>query len=197
VSREADGFGDAEVHHHRFALVQHHILGLDVAVDDLLAMRVVEGRSNGARVVHRFVNGELMFAIQSLAKRLALYVGHHVIKEAVCFPGIVQSEDVRMVETRRDFYFAEKTIRPERRGKLRMQHLESDHTLVLAVLSEIDGRHAPAAKLAVDGVRIGQRAAEALDRKSRCHMTCSNALYRGKSLIDSRSGSLSIQSLRA
>ena len=116
-----------------------------------------------------------MLAIEPLAKRLAFHVGHHVIEEAVCFARVVQPEDVRMVEPRRDFDLAKEAIGTERGGELGMQHLEGDHPLVLAVLREVNGRHAAAAKLAVDGVRLRQRAAEALDRKSHRHITCSSA----------------------
>jgi hypothetical protein len=71
---------DAEVHHHRPPIVQQNVLGLDVAVDNAVSVRVVERVGNLARDPYRFVDAELRLAVQLLADRLALDVGHHVIQ---------------------------------------------------------------------------------------------------------------------
>ncbi len=83
MSGDTDRLGDSEIHHHRFALIQHHILGLDVTMNDALAMSVVEGRSDGASVMHSLIDRKLMLSIESLSERLALDVRHHVVEEAV------------------------------------------------------------------------------------------------------------------
>jgi hypothetical protein len=43
------GPGDPEVGHHRLAFLQQDVLGLDVAVDHALAVRVVQGTGHLAR----------------------------------------------------------------------------------------------------------------------------------------------------
>jgi hypothetical protein len=68
----ADRFGDAEIHHHRFAFLQHHVLGLDVAMDDVLAVSVIERRY-------------LSIAKQAVPQRLAFHHRHHVEEEAAGF----------------------------------------------------------------------------------------------------------------
>ena len=67
-TRDADRLGDAEVHHHGLAFVQHDVLGLYVAVHDALPIRVVERRCDRAAVVHGFLDGKLLLAIESFAQ---------------------------------------------------------------------------------------------------------------------------------
>ena len=50
---------DAEVGHHRVAVVQQDVVGLDVAVDDALPVRVVERVGGLTRDPHRLVHREL------------------------------------------------------------------------------------------------------------------------------------------
>ena len=66
TGRRAHRERDAEVHDHRPAVMQQDVLGLDVAVDHAVAVRVVERVGDFARDPHRFVDPELRFAIQLL-----------------------------------------------------------------------------------------------------------------------------------
>jgi hypothetical protein len=68
----------------------------------------------------------------------------------------MKSQDMRMIQFRRRFYFCQKTIRNERSGKLRVQYLERDRSLVLYILREINSRHAALSELAIDRVRLGE-----------------------------------------
>ena len=65
------GERDAEVREHRFAVLQHDVLGLDVAVDHPLAVRVVERSRHLTGDVDRFTQAELAFGAQPVAQRLA------------------------------------------------------------------------------------------------------------------------------
>ena len=47
-------------------------------------------------------------------------------------------------------------LRAERRGQLRMQHLERDGAVVSEVPGEVDRGHAAAPKLALEAVAVGQ-----------------------------------------
>ena len=65
AGRRGDGERDAEVHHHRAAVVQQNVLGLDVAMDHAVAMRVVERVGHFARDAHRLVDAELRLAVRA------------------------------------------------------------------------------------------------------------------------------------
>ena len=133
--------------------------------------------------------------LRTLTKRFALYIWHHIIKEALRLARIVKPEDVRMIQTSGNLYLSQKPIGAERRGKLGMQHFERDQALVLHILSEIDGCHPAATELTIYRVVLRQCGAEALDRKRSGHIPARIDLKRGVSLIESKSGSCSIQSL--
>ena len=86
--RRGDGERDAEVHHHRAPVVQQNVLGLYVAMDHALPMRVVERVGHFARDADRFVDAELRLAVELLTNRLALDVGHDVKRQSVGRAGI-------------------------------------------------------------------------------------------------------------
>ena len=76
-----DGEGDAEVGDHRLPVLEEDVLRLEVAVDDAVAVGVVEGREHGQRDAEGVVDGQLLLAIEAGAERLALDVRHHVEQE--------------------------------------------------------------------------------------------------------------------
>ena len=84
-SRGRRGERDAEVGHHRLPLVEQDVLGLDVAVDHALAMRVIERARDLAREPHRVVDRQLLLAVQPIAQRVALHEGHHMEHRALHF----------------------------------------------------------------------------------------------------------------
>jgi hypothetical protein len=53
-------------------------------------------------------------------------------------------------------------LRPQRGGQLGLEDLEGDGAVVLEIGGEVDGGHAAAAELALDGVAVGQRFPEAV-----------------------------------
>ena len=63
--------------------MQQNVLRLDVAVDHAVTVRVVERVGHFARDAHGIVHAELRFAVQFLADRLALDVGHDIEQERV------------------------------------------------------------------------------------------------------------------
>ena len=55
--------------------------GLDVAMDDTLLVRVVEGRRHRLRNLDGLLHAELRFAVELVPQRLAVDERHHVIEE--------------------------------------------------------------------------------------------------------------------
>src|SRR3954470_1491960 len=62
-----------------------------------------------------------------------------------------------MLEPGGEADLAEEPLGPERGGQLGAQHLEGDLPVVLTVESEVDGRHAALAQLALDAVALVER----------------------------------------
>ncbi len=68
VARLARRQRDSEVGHQRPAVVQEDVLGLDVPVNDLMAMRIVERRSHLRGDADRIGHGELLLPAQAVAQ---------------------------------------------------------------------------------------------------------------------------------
>ena len=90
--------GDSKVCHDRFTLVQQDVFRLDVAMDNSLAMGVVEGGSDLPRYLHCLVQCELLFAVELLPQRITFDIGHHIIQNAVHLTRVDQREDARVLE---------------------------------------------------------------------------------------------------
>jgi len=102
------------------------------------------------------VERELLLAIEAIAETFPLDVGHHIVKNPVCMPGIVERQDVRVSQLGRDLDLAEESLKAEDRGKLGPEDLEGHAALVLQVLGEIDRGHAAAPQLAAERVAVGE-----------------------------------------
>jgi hypothetical protein len=74
-------------------------------------MRVVERRRSLAYDRDRFVDSEAFVTVELLSQRLAGDVGHDVEQPAVSLAGIVQREDVCMVQLRGDRDSPRETVR--------------------------------------------------------------------------------------
>jgi hypothetical protein len=72
----------------------------------------------------------------------------------------VNSEDVGMLEAGSVADLPLEALGPERRSELRVQDLERDRTVVLEVVSEVDGRHAAAPELPLESVAVTQSVGE-------------------------------------
>ena len=152
---------DAEVHHHRSTVVQQDVLGLDVSVNDAVPVRVVECIGDFPRNANGFVHAELRLAVQLLADRLALDVGHHVEQERVRRSRIEERQNVRMLQRRRRLDLHQESVGAEHRGEFRLQHLDRDLAIVFQIFGEIDRSHAAGAELALDAVAARKGGGEA------------------------------------
>ncbi len=73
--------GDAEVGDERVLPREEHVVGLHVAVDDPVAVRVGEGIAHIAQDPHCVAHGQLALVRYSGAQRLAGDVGHDIVQQ--------------------------------------------------------------------------------------------------------------------
>ena len=155
------GEGDAEVGDQGRPVLQQRVLRLDVAMDDALAMGVVERGGDFPREPQGLVHRELLLALQARAQRFAGDVGHDVVEQAVGLARVDQPEDVRVLEVGGDLDLAEEALAAEHGGELGVEDLDGDLAAVLEVLGEVDGGHAALAQLAQDAIAVGDGRGEA------------------------------------
>jgi len=83
-------------------------------------MRIVERISHLFRDPESELHGERPFVSHTLAQRSPLHQRHHIVQEAVGVTGVVQREDVRVIELRGEPDLAKKAGAPERLSELRL-----------------------------------------------------------------------------
>ena len=127
---------DPEVGHHLTAIVEQDVLGFDVAVDDVMAMGVVECVGDGGGDAHRFLDAELRFAVEPVPQRLAVDERHDIIKERVGFARIEQRQDVGVLKIGRGRDLLQEAVSPEHRREFGSQYLDRHFALVLQVFGK-------------------------------------------------------------
>ena len=173
VARRADdvpGGGVARAHRARnaevgddgVARIEQDVRGLDVAVDDIAAVGVAQGVGDLARDLERVADRELAFTVEALAQGLALDVGHDVIDQAVDLVGIVQRQDVGMVQAGGDLDLTQKPGGADLCGKVGPEHLYGNGTLILEVVGQEDFRHPALTQLPLQPIAGGKRCTEAI-----------------------------------
>src|SRR5699024_624721 len=100
--------GDAEVHHlHVAGVVDHHVAGLDVAVDDPGGRGVLEGGKQRYHVLAGLPAVHRVYGVDELVQRVAAHVLHHDVGDGhirpgdggrVCLAGVVDRDDRGMVQ---------------------------------------------------------------------------------------------------
>ena len=101
--------GDTEIRHQRVARVEQNVGRFDVAVNHVAAVGVAQRVRHLARDLERLGAPELPFTQQALAQRLTLDVGHDIVKQPIGLIGVVERQDVRVVEPGGDLDLAEET----------------------------------------------------------------------------------------
>ena len=147
------GPGDPEIGDHRLAFLQQDVLGPDVAVQDPLAVRVVERRCHLAADLQYLLGREPDLTVQPIAQRLALREGHHVVEQTACLPTRGRRNDVGMSQPRRP-YLLEKPLGIEGGRQIGTDDLEDDATVELQIVGETRNRHPAATHLMFDAVAV-------------------------------------------
>ena len=149
------GQRDAEVGHHRPAVVEQDVVRLDVAVDQAMVVGVVERagdfRGDADGIVHR----QLDLALEPGAERSALDVGHYVEHRALDPARVEQGKDVGMVQVGGGLDLLEEALGSDQRRELRVHHLDGHLAIVAGVVGEEHRGHASGAQLALEEVAVG------------------------------------------
>jgi hypothetical protein len=138
------------------AASQEDVFRLDVAMDDPLLVGVAQRGRHRLQDLDYVFDGELPLALQSLAQRLALNIGHGVEEPAPGFTGVVQRQNVRVAEPGGDLDLAEEAVRAERSAQLGTEHLQGNRPVQLEIGREIHRSHPTTAELAGDRVTVGE-----------------------------------------
>jgi hypothetical protein len=144
--------------------VQQDVLRLDVAVDHAVAVRVIQRIGHLGRDLDRFLDAELLLAVELGAEGFPFDVRHDVVQEALGRAGIEEWEDVRVLERGGGLDLLDEPLGAEHGGELGFQDLDGDLAVVLQVLCEVDRGHAARAELALDAVAVGEACPEAVYR---------------------------------
>ena len=153
----SDGARDAEVGDQCMALREQDVLGLHVAMDQALAVGVVERVADLPHQTERLRHGKGPLTRESLAQRLALHVRHDIEgpgRRLLGGAGVEQGQDVGVLKPRQDLDLEQEALRAPADEDLGAQDLDGDRAVVLAVAREVHDRHAAPAQHAFDGVAV-------------------------------------------
>ena len=159
--RRAHRERDPEIGDQRLSFVQQDVGGLDVAMNDPSTMGVVQRLGDLGGEADGLLYAQLLLSSQPFAEGLPFDERHDVKEEAIGFPGIVEGEDIGMLELGGDLDLLEEPLRPDDHGKFLPQNLDGDFAAVLEVFGEIHGGHATRAELAFNTITVGERSREA------------------------------------
>ena len=120
LARLADGLRDAEVHHDRMPAREHDVVGLHVAMDDLVLVRVRERVGDLGGEAQRFLERQPAVAAQPVAQRLAGDERHDVEGQLVVAgdAGVEERQHVRVIEPRGDADLAQEALVGDRAGEV-------------------------------------------------------------------------------
>ena len=151
---------NAKVGDQRVAALQQNILRLHIAMHHTERVRVPQRIGSFARDTERLLNRQLSFAIQARPQRFAIDKRHHVEEVAARTAAVEQRQNMRMLQSRREFDFLEEPLGPDHRRQFGVQHLERHLTPVAHVFCQVDRCHAAAAELSEQGVAVGESAGQ-------------------------------------
>ena len=93
-ARGADRARDAEIGDDCMTTGQHDVLWLDVAMHDVMAVRIGQRVGDLARDLKGIIERQLRLPLQPLAEGFAFHERHHIKQQAVHDPRIVNRKNV-------------------------------------------------------------------------------------------------------
>ncbi len=128
-----------------------------------MPVRVVEGTRHGRRDRDALLDRQLPLPTQFVSEGLSLRIRHHEVEKRVCLTGVMERQDLGMLEVGGDFDLFQEPLGTEDGGELGPEDLEGDLAVMFEVLGEIDGRHPAVAQLPLDTVAGRERGREAFE----------------------------------
>ena len=151
--RDRPEFREAKIEQLRAARRQHDVGGLQIAMDDPVAMRVVERAGDLDRVRQRLVQRQSPVR-QSRGQRVALEVLHDEEVDLVMTPDVVQRADVRVRERgNRPRFAGEPGAHLLIERDARREDFDRHRAIETGVGGAEDFSHAPGAERAFNAVR--------------------------------------------
>jgi hypothetical protein len=148
--------GDAEVGDDGVAVDEEDVLGLDVAVDHLLPVRVREAVGDLGGDARDVVETELPFFAEEVAQAAVAGERHDVVQRAAGGAGLVEREEVDVLEVGDELDLALEAFGADGRDELGTQDLHGDLAVEPEVPGEEDDGHATVSDLAQDLVPPGK-----------------------------------------
>ena len=108
-------------------------------------------------------SGQLSFAFEPVAQRFAGDERHHIVEQSLGGSAVEQWEDMRVLEARGGPDLRQKAIGPECGAEIRVEDLDRDIAIVLAIVCEVDGGHATFADFALDLVTVSKGGGQAIN----------------------------------
>ena len=139
-------------------VLEHDVARLDVAVDDVVPVRMAQRARCLACNAQRLGDGEAAFARDPIPQRLAVDIAHDVERPAAARRvGVDKGHDVGMAEQRRRLDFADEPLARNGQCEIGRENFDRDRpTMVLQVAGEIYRGGSTVAELALDSVAIAQ-----------------------------------------
>jgi len=153
VTGTFDCLRDAEVQHQRAVAVDQDVVRLDVAVDDVVLVRIGERVGDLRRIPNGLLERQMPLAVQHRPQRVALDHRHRVVDHGRRRAAAQYGDNAGMVQRGQDVDLASKAIAVDRTGELGGQHLHDHAPLLGLVVGNEDVRHPAAAQLALDPAR--------------------------------------------
>jgi len=155
-------FGSAEVSQQRLAVLEQHVVRFDVAMDDAVAVRVVEAGGDLGGDAKDIGERKLRLPLQPGAERFPFDVWHDVEDRVVDRAGVKQRQDVGMLQLRGGLDFPQEPLDTDQLRELAVHHFDRDLAVVAGVVGEIDVCHPASANLSLDGAAVRQDCLEAI-----------------------------------
>ena len=144
------GQRDPEICDDRLAVLYQDVRWLDVPMNHAASVRVLQRLGHRGSNPHRFVNRQLLVAVQTVPECVPLHVGHHIEQEGIRLARIEQRQDMRVLQVGRRLDLSQKPFRADDCGQLGLQDLERDLSLMPEIISEINRGHPALTELALD-----------------------------------------------
>ncbi len=149
---------EPEVHQLCARLGQHDVRRLQIAMNDALLMRLLQGLCDFCSNLQNLIKRQHAFR-QTLSESLAFEILHDQEVGAILRADVVKGTDIRMLERGNGFGLALHALPQFRiRGKMRRQNLDGNGAVEAGVLGTIDFSHAARAEGRLNLVRAEFRA---------------------------------------